>query len=115
MRLSLFLLALLMSGCSGRQSCGEARTHSKLNQDKSFTPLGTEVPVQLPAAQRKALLAQVPQAHLRNGNLTDTGCWFELKGGPKLRLHDPASGWDVEFEKKDGSWQFARVLNPILI
>ena len=108
MRSLLVLVVLLASGCSSIPKCGEARTYSKINEDGSFSVIGKETLVQLPADQRELLISQITEV-----KATDTGCWFELEDGSSLRLHDPKNGRDVEFGKTDGAWHFTRVLYPI--
>ena len=108
MRNHLALLILLTSGCSSAPDCGEPRTYSKADQNGAITPLGKEVRAQLSADLRATLVAQVDEIEI-----TDTGCWFELKSANQLRLHDPKSSRDVEFEQIGGVWRFTKVLYPI--
>ena len=72
--------------------------------------MGTEIRVKPPIDQSNKLIAKTKEIEM-----VDTGCWFELKEHGQLRLHNPKTGTNVEFEQVDGQWQFLRVSHPILM
>lgn len=108
MRQSLVILVLLACGCSSTSDCGEPRTYSRKNEDGSFTPLGKERRVQISAAERNQLLAQVDEI-----KATDTGCWFELPGDNQLRLN--VHGKSAVFKRVGDEWRFYKVEHPIIM